>query len=294
MNRSCGAEKSLNCPGLDLGSTAVNSTGENLTQIFHGAYVSEIPSNLTEIFTSATKVDGGTMSGFFDIQFRSFILRSASAWDAYLNISQGKRQTLASFHMCQSLILSERVDVVEGLLVDTIAGGIGIRNHTIPSSAELGAEWEEKILWIEPKTACVNTNLSLDYTLRDIGLKAERLQLTDHGGMSNITLDYPFVDVSDTQSKPELQARAFRAATFNNFNLMRYFNKTHRTARIGDSYRFDNETIDSLTFKFSPNRIGIMRFPDIFIEPLPGLFLNGLSTTPDYIEVGMCILLHSF
>ncbi len=48
-------------------------------------------------------------------------------------------------------------------MVDTIRGGIGFRNHTIPTQVYLGAEWDEDLLWIEPVTECVNLNLSVEF-----------------------------------------------------------------------------------------------------------------------------------
>ncbi|KAL8721861.1 MAG: hypothetical protein Q9225_001538 [Loekoesia sp. 1 TL-2023] len=62
---------------------------------------------------------------------------------------------------------------VEGLVVntvhsgDTVRGGIGLRNHTVPSGLPYGGRWSEDLLWIEPVTACVDTNLTFHFSLAD-------------------------------------------------------------------------------------------------------------------------------
>jgi hypothetical protein len=112
--------------------------------------------------------------------------------------------------------------VVEGLVVDSKIGRIGFRNHTIPINPGLGVQWIESILWIEPESACVNTNITLEYTISS-RYQADHPKLVDHGSFP--PRDYPFVDMNDTQIRPELLARAWKGASLNKFNLMAYFNE---------------------------------------------------------------------
>lgn len=61
-------------------------------------------------------------------------------------------------------------------------------------------EWTEGLLWIEPETVCVPTNLTLDYALPDrVNVAAIDTFLTDRGAFLNLTRDYPFVDFNDSQ-----------------------------------------------------------------------------------------------
>ena len=59
----------------------------------------------------------------------------------------------------QYVLLNEKVEAVEGLIVDTRVGNasIGFRNHTFPQVQASGAQWTEDLLFLEPVTACVGT-----------------------------------------------------------------------------------------------------------------------------------------
>jgi hypothetical protein len=47
--------------------------------------------------------------------------------------------------------------------VDLIDGGVGFRNHTIPIGLQLGATWQEDLLWIQPETVCTANNFSIHF-----------------------------------------------------------------------------------------------------------------------------------
>lgn len=112
---------------------------------------------------------------------------------------------------------------------DTKAGGIGFRNHTVPEGLPHGATWSEDLLFIEPETVCVDTNLTLDFYIPETSLSSdmsETLVLTDHGGFANLDKHYPEYDRNDTQANPDLWGRAYKAAWMNNAWTMMYLNIT--------------------------------------------------------------------
>lgn len=68
------------------------------------------------------------------------------------------------------VLLDDKIEVVEGLIVDTRVGNasIGFRNHTLPQTNGIGAVWMEvalvhfanrqNILFVEPQTKCIGTS----------------------------------------------------------------------------------------------------------------------------------------
>lgn len=121
-----------------------------------------IPSNLTEMFTSATSDKGNTVSGLFDIQYRRW------KWVQDGIINGGQPVVEGDSRYIGSLITQDKILLVEGLIVDMRDNpGIGFRNHTIPMGLGHGGNWSEDITWIEPVTRCADTNLSIELRLED-------------------------------------------------------------------------------------------------------------------------------
>lgn len=119
-------------------------------------------------------------------------------------------------------ILDEESSVVEGLIIDPVAARVGSRNHTLPLLFDIDAEWSEDILFFEPETVCIDTNLSYETRLSP---SYERYNSTepggyvvDHGGFYNINGTDPWLDGGwhiegyDAQEDPKLAVRAYRAA----------------------------------------------------------------------------------
>lgn len=69
-----------------------------------------------------------------DIQFRNFFCYQNQSTQAFSNetIAVGLTRPM------QYLLLNNEYTIVEGLVVDPIDGGVGIRNHTVPVGLELG------------------------------------------------------------------------------------------------------------------------------------------------------------
>jgi hypothetical protein len=48
-----------------------------------------------------------------------------------------------SFRQLRSFVLGDKLQAVEGLVIDPERPAIGFRNHTAPVDARFGVEWEE-------------------------------------------------------------------------------------------------------------------------------------------------------
>lgn len=202
-----------------------------------GAYISsEIADNITDVFTSATSSEGNTVAGIFDIEYRSFFnygnRTKPSEKENDFWIDQGRSRTSGVYHFFESLVLNDKIEAIEGLIVDTVHGGVGFRNHTLPPNSLEGTTWSEDLLWLEPVTECVDMNLTLDYTLSDdIGSSSNTIdaRLTDRGGIANLPHDYPRMDLSHAQSEPVLWNRAWRGGLLTIMNILIYMLVIHCT-----------------------------------------------------------------
>ncbi|KAJ7490557.1 hypothetical protein FB451DRAFT_621972 [Mycena latifolia] len=157
--RVCGAYEPVTCPGNSNGNT------------------SKIAPDVMARFNA-------TPYSPFGMQFRRYY-NGTAGYNYSMSISQ--------FSTTESLILRTGIFAVGGLIVDTDTPGIGLWNHTLPTDMPHGAVWSEDVLWLEPVSACVDTNLTIDYTLHQIASMndVEAFNITDHGGFFNLTRDYP-------------------------------------------------------------------------------------------------------
>ncbi|RFU24613.1 hypothetical protein B7463_g11732, partial [Scytalidium lignicola] len=264
-NRLCGYDILLNCPGSDAGyKTIENATGWYGIPTTPDAYISSvIAPNITEVFTSGTSNDGNTISSVFDIQYRSFIQYNNSTRpgpnESVPWVDQGRPRSQGETRFYQSLILNNQYQVVEGVVLDLISGGIGFRNHTIPPSSNTGFVWEEDLLWIEPETSCVNLNVTVDYAIEPIG-GALDARITDRGGITNLPKYYPTIDMNNTQLNPVLYDRAWVGAVLTDYNFMIYFNETRDETAVGKTYSLDETGTE--TDILVPNQISVTPFGD--------------------------------
>ena len=156
-----------------------NGTGD-----FHMPYEmsTEFPQKLREIYSSGTAGFASTISNYLDIEWRQY----TQGFDKYYN--NGTMFLVGAYRQMQSLVLTNKVTPVEGLIVDAKNGGVGFRNHTLPIDVGEGAYWDEDLLYIQPETVCVNTNLTIDFTVptnvSSTGGIASDLRLVDRGGTS--------------------------------------------------------------------------------------------------------------
>ena len=229
-SRLCGAWTWMNCPGQSHGFYYTsNATGEYVNWDNETVYVSSVlPDNLTEVFSSGQAGDRATVASPFDIQFRSYkLMRNPEQKKSVLldnefppyNIDQQRLRTVGGFSMYESYILANDFVIREGIVADMRNGGLGFRNHTIPANAHQGVEWTEGLLWIEPETVCVNNNISVDFQLPIDSATNQQNYLVDLGGLTGPVGDYPYIDLNNTQIRPELYARAHKGAVLMNYNL---------------------------------------------------------------------------
>ncbi|KAJ1714091.1 hypothetical protein NYO67_3684 [Aspergillus flavus] len=217
--RVCYADEDPNtdegCPGAP----------PNINDIEDPAEAYSIWPSSVDLFTSG-KVPS-TVSSLFDIQWRSF----RSTTNVALGVN-GSAFSEGYYRQISQFIMEEGIIAVEGLIVDTKAGRIGFRNHTVPVDVPTGARWTEDILFIEPEARCVNTNLTVDYRYNPSSETYDSFEdtrdpvLVDHGGFSNLPHAVYEIDTANFQNNVALYERAYSAAWRHNMALMQFFNVT--------------------------------------------------------------------
>ncbi|OAQ60042.2 hypothetical protein VFPPC_16830 [Pochonia chlamydosporia 170] len=282
FSRKCGAFSPVACPGSNT-VVITSKKGSSIISDLPYGYNTSIPQSLVDLYSSGTSGNGTTVSNLFDIEWRNYHSEQER------QINNGSRFLVGSFRHLQTMLLNDAVEPVEGLLVDTKNGGVGFRHHTLPKEVKHGVEWTEDLLFIEPETECVNTNLTLDFTIGSI-LKnpasrertpIESLVLTDRGGFVNLNKTLPYYDRSNMQLNPDLRGRAYMAAWATNALTMHYFNVSNPNP---DAFSYMNSAIGK-SFQLSS------RNADYFFDALTtstrwdrflnfGLFTNSSSYKP--------------
>jgi hypothetical protein len=274
-SRLCGALGLHACPNSSNNITKVfeNATGE----YWHSEsdwYDTHVPQHVIDLFESGLSTLNRSVSSIFDIQWRSYTWSEINDNPDPLPIDNGTAYPVGSFRQISSLILNNAVLLVEGLIVDMVNGGIGFRNHSAPRLQPYGSTWTEDILFIQPETQCVDTNLTLDFSIRKTtaggGSPIFKLVLTDRGGFANINQTYPTWDRSDTQNNPELLQRAYKAAWINNAWSMVFMNVTNPRNNSSPPFRYLNSAVG----KMFP-----LHYDDLW-DPIPSLRLY-----PDALSV---------
>ncbi|RSL54113.1 hypothetical protein CEP51_014771 [Fusarium floridanum] len=232
---------------------------------------SKVAPLVKEIYSSGTKQSRTTVANYFDIEWRQVITRKDR------DIDNGTAFSTGTFRQLDTLIFEETVKLVEGLIVDAKVGGVGFRNHTVPADLPSGGLWEEDILFVEPVSTCVDTNLTIDFTFTaDSPNSIKDLVLTDRGGFVNLNKTYPYYDRKDPQANADLWGRAYKAAYINNAYTMMYLNVTNPS----------NSTYGDKAFSYINSDIG-KKFP---MRVSAGFSYNfGVSLTGygDYLPFGM-------
>lgn len=201
-----------------------NST--TITYDFPGGYSTAVAPIVKEIYSSGTRNKSGTVSNYFDIQWRQY----TKSFDKYTE--NETEYTVGSYRFIDTRILKNEIQPVEGLLVDAVHGGLGFRNHSLPDTLGSGAAWKEDLLFIEPETRCVSTNLTLDWEINMNSSAAGNgsfsgFWLTDQGGFVDINRTYPYYNRTSPQETPDLEGRAYKAAWLHNAWTMMYMNITN-------------------------------------------------------------------
>ncbi|EZF42907.1 hypothetical protein H112_03526 [Trichophyton rubrum D6] len=214
LSRDC-IITSAYCPGAIVPGAVINQGEGNRSANPDITATTRIPENITEMFSSVSKKS--SVAGILDIQYRFWLPYTSEYFDDHKPYPRGQLLSL------ESLISRDDITLVEGVIADMHSGGIGFRNHSVPSGIPFGAEWEEDILWVEPEISCVNTNLTYELTLADtrngtFSPPIRSIELVDEGGFSNLRHGNPYKGWPNiTYASPDPQLRADRSAWLNNF-----------------------------------------------------------------------------
>lgn len=252
-SRICGAFSPYVCPNSpNKLNEFENATGSFVSSEY---YSSKVSSSLAEALHSGLAGFKPSVAGPFDIQYRSYVQSELDLDGRGIPIDNGTTSyTKGTYQPISTQVLSDSYLVVEGLIVDMKNGGIGFRNHSAPPIRPYGNSWSEDLLFASPDTVCVDTNLTLDFSIPSSTLesssgtspgKAFRLNLTDRGGFVNLNQTYPAWEKGDTQQSPELWLRAYKAAWLNNALTMAFMNVTNVA----------NETTHLKAFSYLDSRI---------------------------------------
>jgi hypothetical protein len=189
------------------------------------------------LYESGLSNMSNSISSLFDIEYRFYMMAGYSYGSTAAHPVVHKHP-IGQFRVISNLILEDRPLLVEGLIVDMLGGGVGFRNHSVPPLQSYASAWEEDILFLEPETHCVDTNLTID-------TDANGLYLTDRGGLVHLKSSESIWFKKNEQKDLTLQERAFVAAHQTNLNTMLFLNVSSRSS--DDEARFDS--IDSYVGK---------------------------------------------
>jgi hypothetical protein len=275
--------------GAAMGPAPCPYSGNTAIMSWNGTtYNLDVPSNSTsevapllkEIYSSGTQDNKTTVSNYFDIEWRQFTTRNDRL------IDNGTTFSVGMFRQVDSLILHDDIKPIEGLIVDARSGGVGFRNHTLPIGVDTGATWTEDILFIEPVTACIDTNLTLDFAITMntsasvTGIKD--LVLTDRGGFANLDQTYPHFNQDNPQVDPDLIGRAYKAAWLNNAYAMNFLNVTNPNNSVygNKSFTYLQSGVGK-TFPLPASVAGEFRSLGLSTQYGYYLFGNGLASSGD-------------
>ncbi|KAL1976249.1 hypothetical protein VTN31DRAFT_2531 [Thermomyces dupontii] len=242
-SRVCGFFVPVECPNSFSNITTYSNETTFTSEVeYHDTHV---PQYVIDAFQSGLENQEDSVSSIFDIQARSYSWELTDDDHKGTSPDNGQPYPIDSFRMIESNILADDYLAVEGLVVDMKNGGIGFRNHSAPPSTPYGSTWSEDLLFIEPESQCVDTNLTLDFSLpksyreKTVGESYTNLVLTDRGGFANLNLTYPNYSLTNTQRNPQLWDRAYKGAWLNNVLSMFFLNVTNpRNVSVPDSRAF--------------------------------------------------------
>ena len=207
------------------------------------------------------------------IEYRNYFQKA----DIY--IDNANTYIVGNVQPLETFLLDNQYRVIEGLIIDTVNGGIGFRNHTLPIGLELGAEWTEDILWVTPVTACTSVNLSLHFSIsKDFFFKTDYGYMRDDGGFANLDLNnvpFPRWDGPNNEwqivfgATPDLQQRSQTLAWWNNHFTAKILNVS--SSSLGEVFTDELSNYAELA---SPSSIEISEMNGWFLNSI----WNNLST----------------
>src|SRR3569833_2891687 len=169
LSRSC-AGGLKPCPGNALVSSH-NISG-------YQVYPTALPPNITECFESGVSSLGDIRTSKQEIEFSRYQKQSEPVG----NLTY--RNDTGVFQYINQVVLDPGNSVKEGIVIDSIRGGIGFRNHTVPTSPRMayGATWTEDLLWVIPVSQCVGTNWTV----------YSKPQLAPFAAYEQASIQYPY------------------------------------------------------------------------------------------------------
>ncbi|KAG2184428.1 hypothetical protein INT43_000337 [Umbelopsis isabellina] len=217
-SRLCGGWYSDPCPGSTVGQS------NGIRSVF-----TQIAANITSKFNS---IDN---DGPFNIQYRKYTIKVLNG------NNNDELTTVGTLSRMQSFILKDDMMAIEGAVVDTTNNpGIGILQHSFPNE-EGESSWSREILWLEPESACVDTNLTVRYQVSSdlvtsLVITKNSTVIVDNGGIANLTTIQP-PTYKDNSTFIDLAYHAYTGAIWNNLATMRAFNTTRNSSQIGKIYQ---------------------------------------------------------
>lgn len=269
------------CPFSDTVEILTHDVLGHANATYPYSYDLNVPQIITDVYSSGTQ-DRTTVSNYFDIQWRQYMTATNTDYN------NNSIYTVGVFRNMESLLLHNTYEPIEGLIIDTVKGGIGFRNHTFPFGYPNGVTWQEDLLFIEPETVCIDTNLTLDFKIHtepSTNLFVTDLILTDRGGFTNLNHAVPSFDHSNPQKNPDLYGRAYKAGWMSNAYAALYYNATQPFN--GTSGMKPLSTINSFLNKTysiaDANQTSISQYTGLLIDPDFGHYLREIFD-PSYAD----------
>ncbi|KAF7502451.1 hypothetical protein GJ744_005797 [Endocarpon pusillum] len=249
LSRTC-ADGLIPCPGVEPSDFALIQVGGNEPNIT--LFDNYVLPNITDCFASGFRSVGDLRTSPFEIQYRQYqtasIVEESMDLKIYREDAKNKvTNTTEKFEILEKLVLLDKIVVREGIVADLVNGGVGFRNHTVPTAPRMrhGAQWTEDILWLEPVTACVDTNWSVQnrkplppFSTRKAIWSSDLLLVNRGGGIVPTQIpDYILIN-PPSQSDPELRSRALLAKSLFNYRLSEFLKLSSSNATVGSRYSF--------------------------------------------------------
>ena len=193
---------------------------------------------------------------------------------------------VGSLRQMQTMALNDAWETIEGLIVDTKKGAIGFRNHTLPTNVQQSVSWTEDILFVEPESACADTNLTMDFIVTTNG-SVQNLVLTDRGGFANLNHTYPTSYFDDAQGDISLPFRAYKAAWMSNAWSMLYWNVTnpHDEATGKKAFSYVDSFVGKQFALRNDNRTGV--FNSLQVDSTWEKYLGISGSSGGLLHTGM-------
>ncbi|KAJ7802236.1 hypothetical protein B0H14DRAFT_2893225 [Mycena olivaceomarginata] len=185
-----------------------------------GLNTTVIPADIFRRYYNGTQVSEGLVQTCNEID-----------WDAGFHYPI----LIPQFATTESIILRNGIFAASGVIVDLDNPGIGLWNHALPHGTSRGATWSEDVLWLEPVSECVDTNLTIDTpskTAPSPRTKSIATTSPTAGASYNLTKEYPTFD-RDGQNI-DLRQHAYKGAVLSNFyTLINLGNVTRNESYAG-------------------------------------------------------------